>query len=132
MDTNTPIAINAVAYSPTNRGLRRWPSIAPTSTLGRIDAFGTKLRCCGNAHAAKAAKVNATSALPNMAQRQEVTSNSAAGMRRPLKPPMELPAMYRPIAPGRSRESSSSDNQVMATAGVPAMSAPCTARRAMS
>ena len=40
--------------------------------------------------------------------------------------------MYRPIAPGRSRGSSSSDSQVMATAGVPAMSAPCTARRAMS
>jgi len=53
-------------------------------------------------------------------------------MRRPDRPPMEFPAMYRPIAPGRSRGSSSSESQVIATAGVPAMNAPCSARRTMS
>ena len=93
MDTNTPMAMNAVATSPTRRGLRRWPATARTSAPGRIDAFGRKLRCSGSRMAVATARARLTAALVASAQRQSVTSSMNAGMRRPVSPPTEVPAM---------------------------------------
>ena len=78
------------------------------------------------------AKASETSAEPKSAQRHVEISTSPVGMRRPVRPPTEVPAMYRPMARGRALSSSSSESHAIAVAGAPDSSAPCRPRTTMS
>ena len=130
-DTNIPMPKKAVPYKQARRQSVRWRNMAETSFRGLI-AFGVNRFWAGSSAHMIRLKTSAVAAPANMAQRQVVTSRAKAGMRRPRRPPMELPATYRPMARAASRESISSAIHVMATAGVPAMRQPWMKRMAMS
>ena len=93
MDTNTPMPKKAVLASATMRGLVRWPAIARNSAPGRMLVLAWKLRCSGNSHQAASASERLMVAVAARAQRHEATSSTKEGMRRPMSPPMVLPAM---------------------------------------
>ena len=131
-ETNTPIPMNAVAHSARIRGFLACRTIARNSLPGRSFAFGVKLRCAGSRIAVAIASASAVTLLAASAHRHDVTASSPVGINLPVSPPIVLPEMYKPIAPGRSLASSSSESQVIATAGVPAIATPCRARSSTS
>ena len=78
------------------------------------------------------AQVTEIAPTPASATRQPPWSASAPAAMRPVRPPIEFPAMNSPIARPSDPRSTSSARYAMATAGTPASAKPCSTRIATS
>lgn len=66
--------------------------MARISALGRMDSLGRKLRCCGSNSATATARTRAKADVAASATRHDANSSTSEGIRRPLSPPIDVPA----------------------------------------